>query len=682
MKKTLIYIITVTALAVLLSVSAFALNTDAYNAVYEGLSSSAADIDLSAYGITQEELSEIFDRIVTRSPELFYVDQIYEYSYSDAGLIITMHPSYSISGDELANAQATYKSFVSSITSGVNSSWSELEKLMYLHDAILLRSRYDTSADSISDVYNFAKYGKGNCTAYSLAFVAVCEKVGISCDVAISSSMQHMWNVVKIGGNWYHVDVTWDDPIGDMKGRANHNNFLRSDSAIVNASSTAHSDWVADYACTSTLYDSACWTNVSSPFVYADGDWYAVNNGSFALARYDLTSSSCTDVAYISESDKWPVVGSDTHIYTDAYSGVGTYDDFVYFNSPTKIYSYNVKTGDVAAVYSLTTDAAVTSGYIYYLSVNGSTLTYYLSTAPNETQPASGTVDLKADASTYTVTFNINGEPFGSYDYSEGESITPPEVGMIEGYIFLGWLSLPETMPAEDITVEADLKECVHESTENQIVTDATCTTDGEGHVVCTVCGENIKTYIIEGEHGFGDWTTITEADCTTDGLRRRYCPKCGEMTEEEVIPAYSAHRFGDWVIIKEATESEDGERERTCERCDFVEKQTFSLVDDDTTVNDTETEPGSSDTSDVPSSGTSSGTSVTDETAETTEAPAVSGGNSKLKSFFVYFTIIVIVISCVIGIVLLYMYAFGKKKPKKTAKAEPSDTDADSENE
>lgn len=25
---------------------------------------------------------------------------------------------------------------------------------------------------------------------------------------------QHIWNTVKLDDQWYHVDVTWDDPIG------------------------------------------------------------------------------------------------------------------------------------------------------------------------------------------------------------------------------------------------------------------------------------------------------------------------------------------------------------------------------------------------------------------------------------------------------------------------------------
>ena len=44
--------------------------------------------------------------------------------------------------------------------------------------------------------------------------------------------MNHIWNLIKIDGKWYHVDVTWDDPIMDKPGRVKHDNFLRSDDGI------------------------------------------------------------------------------------------------------------------------------------------------------------------------------------------------------------------------------------------------------------------------------------------------------------------------------------------------------------------------------------------------------------------------------------------------------------------
>ena len=36
---------------------------------------------------------------------------------------------------------------------------------------------------------------------------------------------QHIWNTVKLDDQWYHVDVTWDDPIGSSFEYTDHSYF-------------------------------------------------------------------------------------------------------------------------------------------------------------------------------------------------------------------------------------------------------------------------------------------------------------------------------------------------------------------------------------------------------------------------------------------------------------------------
>ena len=48
------------------------------------------------------------------------------------------------------------------------------------------------------------------CDGYAKAFKMVCDLLGIPCVLAISST--HMWNnVLMDDGEWYNLDLTWDD---------------------------------------------------------------------------------------------------------------------------------------------------------------------------------------------------------------------------------------------------------------------------------------------------------------------------------------------------------------------------------------------------------------------------------------------------------------------------------------
>ena len=53
----------------------------------------------------------------------------------------------------------------------------------------------------------------------------------------------------------------------------------------------------------------------------------------------------------------------------------------------------------------------------------------------------------------YKLIYKVDGEEYKSYDVEYGAKITPEPVPTKEGYTFSGWSEIPETMPANDVTV-------------------------------------------------------------------------------------------------------------------------------------------------------------------------------------------------------------------------------------
>ena len=53
--------------------------------------------------------------------------------------------------------------------------------------------------------------------------------MGIKSLVVSEPKINHAWNMVKIDGEYYHVDVTWNDPVPDRQGRVLHTYFNTSD---------------------------------------------------------------------------------------------------------------------------------------------------------------------------------------------------------------------------------------------------------------------------------------------------------------------------------------------------------------------------------------------------------------------------------------------------------------------
>ena len=75
------------------------------------------------------------------------------------------------------------------------------------------------------------------------------------------------------------------------------------------------------------------------------------------------------------------------------------------------------------------------------------------STIP-ETMPAHDVIVTGSfSVNKYKLTYKVDGEVYKSYDVEFGTTITPESEPTKEGYSFSGWSTIPETMPAHDVTV-------------------------------------------------------------------------------------------------------------------------------------------------------------------------------------------------------------------------------------
>ena len=85
---------------------------------------------------------------------------------------------------------------------------TDWETALNIHDWLTHNAYYDL--DYLYYGPDIIARGKGVCDSYSKAFRLLCNAAGIPCERVIGST--HAWNAIQLGGKWYLVDVTWDDP--------------------------------------------------------------------------------------------------------------------------------------------------------------------------------------------------------------------------------------------------------------------------------------------------------------------------------------------------------------------------------------------------------------------------------------------------------------------------------------
>ncbi len=94
------------------------------------------------------------------------------------------------------------------------------EKIKAIHDYIINTTQYDKdrSDKKVKKYHSDTAYGalvehKAICGGYADAMKLFLDRMGIE-NYKIASE-NHIWNLVKIDGEWLHLDLTWDDPLTD-----------------------------------------------------------------------------------------------------------------------------------------------------------------------------------------------------------------------------------------------------------------------------------------------------------------------------------------------------------------------------------------------------------------------------------------------------------------------------------
>lgn len=211
---------------------------DVREVIRDGFYRFSESIDISAFSVLPEELSSIISSVIKDDPYLFFVNGQMSYSYRPGGHVISLSPTYCLVGEDAFNAWEICRMRVREMAAEAMKYSGEIARALFLHDEICRLYRYDEELKSDS-IYGFFMTGKGTCQAYTQLYTAVLRECGIDSHYVASDTIEHIWNYVKIDGEWYHVDLTWDDSVSNESG-VSRRHFLCSDEA---AKARGHKDW-------------------------------------------------------------------------------------------------------------------------------------------------------------------------------------------------------------------------------------------------------------------------------------------------------------------------------------------------------------------------------------------------------------------------------------------------------
>lgn len=474
----------------------------------DGIKKYSTSIDVSDMGITIEDVRNgAISSIISAHPEIISVAGSSNLYYPGSGQVVTVQVTYT------ANAKAEQQELdaaIKEVDSRVDTAgMTDEEIVLAYHEYLTSSVEYAYEAylsNSLGSRHEYDMYGalvnhSSVCQGYAETMFYFLKRAGLSCAIASSENISHAWNIVKIHGNWYHIDATWDDPVWDVPGRSLHTYFLVSFDTMNRNTLKNHSNDRTDMvvsaqsgdaytSATDTTYENGkFWNGIEKVIFYNDGYWYSIGEGS-ANTTYQINKYKYS-------------TGSSQTLYSDSA--------IWYVNDAGRYY-----VGQFGAIY-----------------IQGSILYFTTPDAVNK-------IDLSSSATKVTEVANIRSR------YAKGNNVYA--LGEQDGKLVYAVAASPSLTRIKDSTDptkynknydEYTIDVCIsHMWDDGTVVTEPTYNTTGTIKYVCTKCGmTRIKTIdsLVCTSHIWDNGVVTKKATYTSSGIKKYTCKNCGAAKQTSI---------------------------------------------------------------------------------------------------------------------------------------------------
>lgn len=207
----------------------------------------------------KKQYQAAIEALVYENPDIFYLDvtKMYINIEKITKITGTRYNVYIDCGNEICYLTEGFYSkedvekYEKQISQIKNQIIAQLEgkddytKIKLVHDYLIDSIEYDDTLmrGNIYDIYGALVNKICVCEGYAKSFQYIMQDVGIETAIIIGTGTNskketesHAWNYVKLNGNWYAIDVTWDDPIitggGKLTNKSRYEYFLKGSNTM------------------------------------------------------------------------------------------------------------------------------------------------------------------------------------------------------------------------------------------------------------------------------------------------------------------------------------------------------------------------------------------------------------------------------------------------------------------
>lgn len=173
-------------------------------------------IEVSGEELNEDSIRKIVYAFRNDNPDIFWLANLFGYEFKNNTTTINLCSVLPLK--ECNEAINEINSKIDEVISKMHEGLSEYDREKHIYEWVTGNCNYDKNVKVSSNKWQaFTAYGaivEGTavCEGYSRAMQLLLSYAGIQCQLAsgITNQNPHMWNVVNIEGDFYHLDATFD----------------------------------------------------------------------------------------------------------------------------------------------------------------------------------------------------------------------------------------------------------------------------------------------------------------------------------------------------------------------------------------------------------------------------------------------------------------------------------------
>lgn len=179
------------------------------------------DTTISSTDTTQIE--KVFKSVLIDHPEIFYVQGYSMTKLTRAGILskITLSGTYTMTPPEKEEKERLAVAAAANILSQLPAGASEYDKVRFVYEYLVLHTEYDINSEQNQNILSVLLNGRSVCQGYAKTAQYLLNQSDVFCTLAegvVKGGEPHVWNIVRIDGQYYNVDVTWGDASYNITG--------------------------------------------------------------------------------------------------------------------------------------------------------------------------------------------------------------------------------------------------------------------------------------------------------------------------------------------------------------------------------------------------------------------------------------------------------------------------------